>query len=691
MMVTKVKTITNRTIQICTFMLLMIVSYMCIYSIPTSIDYDRRREYYLAVLVALIFCLILMVLCKKLIDIKVYDKRNSFVVLFLIIATIQIMLFIAIKPLPVWDSMSTIEEAIRMSQNGFEMSSQNGYFARYGNNYPFTILMASIYKLLNIFHINNYWFVSVLLNIISIDFTYGIATYLICKVYGRQKAFLFAFVSAVNPFVYIFCWYVYTGTFGGFFMMLSILYIYKIYIDIKSGDKKYKHPVMFGVVFIVGTLIRVTTCFPIIAIVVYLALSKVNSYKFLACRNMAIYCIIIFVVSGIIFGSYKLIENRCVDDSISDQNFPITHWIAMGLNIETNGSFSDEDEKYTESFDGKAAKQNASSNLIKHRVLEMADSDFISIYKRKLAYTWSKPALAMDGYLQSNQNSSGMYKYIAGGKSAPFAAYCQIFMATLYLCAGITALKLFRAKNIQAFLHFVLIIIFGAMVFHLIWESSKVYCIGFIPLISMLAVCNKNTELGKLELAGNEAIRATVAAIILFGLFITYPLDTFKSVNVDNYSIYDQPRRHDLEGKITDVATKGRTISGAFEVKETNKANHISFVVEHLEDSGCTYLFKLFDSSGECVYQTNIFGRKPKKEELDVLSDTFYYDLEIPMMLYEDEYRFTIEAISQNTEDSLAFYYCWRRLDEDYNPVGNVVIDKHIYDNLEWVFAVSYE
>ena len=80
-MVTKLKKYANKTIQLCTFMLLIVVSYMCIYSIAASIDYDRRREYYFAIFIAVLVCLLLMIFIKRLIEIRVYDKRSSFVIL----------------------------------------------------------------------------------------------------------------------------------------------------------------------------------------------------------------------------------------------------------------------------------------------------------------------------------------------------------------------------------------------------------------------------------------------------------------------------------------------------------------------------------------------------------------------------------------------------------------------------------
>lgn len=180
-MVTKLKQYANKTIQLCTFMLLIVVSYMCIYSIAASIDYDRRREYYFAIFIAVLVCLLLMIFIKRLIEIRVYDKRSSFVILFVFVFIIQIVLFIIITPLPIWDSMSVIEEALRMVEDGFNMSSQNGYFERYGNNYPFTIFLAVLYKMLDILNIGNYWLVSVVLNTILIDASYVIGTYLIYK------------------------------------------------------------------------------------------------------------------------------------------------------------------------------------------------------------------------------------------------------------------------------------------------------------------------------------------------------------------------------------------------------------------------------------------------------------------------------------------------------------------------------
>ena len=269
-----------KLIQGVTFVLLIILSYMCISCIPTSIDYDRRREYYFAIIVAVFVLIVAMIIINKVMhNVKMYSRTRSFVILFIFILLIQLTLFIAIKPLPVWDSLSTIEEALRMAENGFHMSAQNGYFERYGNNYPFTILFAFIYKVLDILNIDNYWFVSVLLNTMLIDAAYVIGTYLIYKIYNGYKAFLFALIVLLNPFTYVFCWYVYTGTFSCFFIMVELLYVYKIYNDLKSGKVRYKNIILFSVFTAIGTLIRITACFPLIAVAVYLIITRCKKHR----------------------------------------------------------------------------------------------------------------------------------------------------------------------------------------------------------------------------------------------------------------------------------------------------------------------------------------------------------------------------------------------------------------------------
>ena len=89
------------------------------------------------------------------------------------------------------------------------------------------------------------------------------------------------------------------------------------------------------------------------------------------------------------------------------------------------------------------------------------------------------------------------------------------------------------------------------------------------------------------------------------------------------------------------------------------------------------------------IYKTGIEGRKPKKKELDALSDSFYYDIELDEAIDAGMYRFCIEPAEDGNKDSLAFYYCWRRLGEDYNPYGYVIIDGKEYTDSEWVFNVS--
>ena len=67
-------------------------------------------------------------------------------------------------------------------------------------------------------------------------------------------------------------------------------------------------------------------------------------------------------------------------------NFPVTHWLMMGLSAD--GTFQLEEEQYTQSFLTKSQKVHADLGKIKERLIDYGISGLARHSLRKLAVTW---------------------------------------------------------------------------------------------------------------------------------------------------------------------------------------------------------------------------------------------------------------------------------------------------------------
>ena len=149
-----------------------------------------------------------------------------------------------------------------------------------------------------------------------------------------------------------------------------------------------------------------------------------------------------------------------------------------------DGSFDQNDELYTSSFETKEEKTAADLKVLKERIAEAID---IRI-GRKLLNTWVD---GTDSYLAENSYAryNKVYDYLIGDKSGFLTLYSQAFRALNMLAMGLCALLAFvRLKRHKEYppLFLIQLTVLGCMAFHLIWETNPLYSISFTFLCLIL-------------------------------------------------------------------------------------------------------------------------------------------------------------------------------------------------------------
>ena len=159
----KVSNILYKIILMLSFGFFLIISYKVVVFSKSVIRHDSREELWLYILIALIICLLFMQIIKILQKKQIYQYAYSWLVCGGLIILLQFAYAFSLKMVPIWDSRNIINESARMLTDQVpQISSVNGYFDMYGNNYPIVIFLYNYYRILDFFHINNFWTASVL-------------------------------------------------------------------------------------------------------------------------------------------------------------------------------------------------------------------------------------------------------------------------------------------------------------------------------------------------------------------------------------------------------------------------------------------------------------------------------------------------------------------------------------------------
>lgn len=440
---------------------------------------------------------------------KLQTTRRKFsVFLFLLIGLAQIaFLLLVSRPMTIADPARVQNEALAMLKyHHGQMDPTNSYMQNYGNNHFITICFYYFYKFLTDVGITKVWVPTVVLNVLAIDLGILLTFLSVKKMRGIGTANFALVLFFLCPTTYLWLTSVYTNTLSFPFIM-GVLYLGLI----DKPAKRWRmavHDVLLAVVMAVGYRVRPTTIIPIIALGLYLALRLVagwqNRRALRASETMETenaseeqqhsrqrvlegavrVGLVVCVSMAVLFSSSNLVAKH-VDAKKFNQQFPVVHWVMMGMNEKSKGGFNRNDRRYTSSFPTKEQKRKADIARLKQRVKKMGPVGLAKHFGNKMMRVW---AMGDDDGITNAQYAyqyPPFFRYFAGKQNAWFMIYMQAFriaMLFLMLCAMCRQfLQREAAPGAMYTLTFA-----GAVMFFMLWEAGKRYNICFTGVCLLL-------------------------------------------------------------------------------------------------------------------------------------------------------------------------------------------------------------
>ena len=429
--------------------------------------------------------LLLMICCiirKKLLILSEHRLRTVAVCLFAFIFVMQ-MLFVMIARAGIrYDSLKVVDEAIALfSQPGIQAGDLDGYFARYANNYAITILthwFIKIFRAVGLIRqdFSNAVIVLQFLNVLFVDAAFAGAYAFLKKYFNRAGAVLFLCYMALNPLSYVWLPFYYTNTISMAFAIWGIYLVYAVFEPAIKKQYAVAGALASGIIFYLGYKIRATVMIALIAAVIGLF------YRFYKSKKVGLKRILLFIVCfcfsfGLAKTAYGAVEEHYLTFDKTDTEFPMTHWIAMGLDELGEGSYNANDEERTMSYPTAQEKKAATVSLIKERVGELGIGGVAGLYMKKLSNTFADGAGGYHSELNISRDYGLIWQMVYGVHRDPVLVWTQVFYLLSVLCSIYLAYLLIK-KKIPMEAMVLLLLLLGSYLFQMIWEAATIYSIG---------------------------------------------------------------------------------------------------------------------------------------------------------------------------------------------------------------------
>lgn len=617
-------------------------------------------------------------------------------VCIVLLAAGQLAFLLLIRPMLRYDPLKVFDMAVEMlNTHTISGTYETGYFARYTNNYPITILTYWFLLFLSRCGIPDSLFMTAvqLVNIACITGSAWLGYLILKELKGRRSGVFYLIICVLCPLSYVWAGYFYTATLS-MPCLMGILYLYLRLSKAKSALRRILLGGFLGFVVILGYKLRATAMIAMIAAALLMiwklfagmisSRRPENTFSLLdAIRPHIISGIAFLLMAGLSLGFWSASVNHYVAFDYKNTGFPMIHWVMMASRWD--GAFDQTDELYTSSFDTKEEKIAADKQVLLERIQEAGPIGLVTLTGRKLLNTWVD---GTDTYQAENSFAAygKIYDYLLGNKSGFFTIYSQAFRVFQMLAVGIAALlgliALYR-KNRRPKLFLVQLTFLGGMTFHILWETSPLYSISFTFLGLMLLTDSIDSLTDELDLAfvfQKGWLVCGAASVLLFLLLVMGKKELVDTpIEALSYQVDQYQYAGGYDGYVKDYE---QTYVQTFTASKPFNRISIRVVNTVGENNQSAFCVKLTDENGTVLYDNDRFlsGMVVKNTPYEFVLDLItpdgptVYTLEISPGYIEGEN--SLEFLSYNTGNY------------DMYPGGSLSIGDQVNEKGDLAFAV---
>ena len=438
--------------------------------------------------------------------------------IFAIVFTIMLLWGINTQVVPAYDLSHIMAKSDNMLLNhhvfGYDL-----YFSIYPTQIPITIFIYGIKLIGSILGFANPAEFMIIYNAfmtsLMILFIYKIGK----KLTNSKLALTMMLIASLYPDFYLFIPYYYTDIVSLPFAIIGF------YLLLTSEEKHSRlYLLVAGILFGIGFKIRVTV---MILLIAYIAsMFKNYSIKNIMKRTAIV---IVGVILTLLTYNHLIYPNFSID--LNDKvKVPMTHWIMMGVNKETNGGYTDADINFSINTPNK---NKEILKVIKSRIPKLN----IPFFYNKIRKVWSEGDHDIQRKYALTLHMNGLRNAVRGELSGIGRYFAQIMKFSIYLLFLIMLIKEYlHSKFTDSKISPLSICIFGAIVFYLLWEALSRYSFSFLPIIILgtypgiisLTEFIDRKNIGKIEMNKAKIIMGIFLILVIIISVISSSIYYFK-------------------------------------------------------------------------------------------------------------------------------------------------------------------
>lgn len=586
------------------------------------------------------------------------------IALFVIYGISTVAITYLFPTIPMTDSFYVHDQAVGMAHGTKDIINGNSaYFRKYSNNNPLIILLYFIYKIAYSLGITDLIQVGRLFNASCITGSLVLFYFAIQKLSKRETTgakFVLLNLLFV-PMIFMTSW-VYTATvclpfIGGIMLCGANL--------IKNQSKKsiIINSAIIGVLSIVGYNIRPVVLILSIAGFICLVLWTVKDKKRLMKSALMVGICAVFALGS--FVTTKALNNHYYTGS--NGNFPLTHWVAMGLT--ENGMYDTQLVKENMRLSNTDEMKANVNKHIKERLSNYNAGSFIGHLYIKNGSIWTVGSLEYQSRLiGSAEKYTPLSKWLYGSKSDFMCLYTQMLWLSLHILTLIYIIRFIFNKESKYGLLQILTLL-GGYGFYMIWEVKTAYAVPFVFFIIGMATLGGESIENAFAMSKAKVKnigRISYSAVAIFSIVLMFMGAPFFTDNVMNVSDKKLMVKSTHNCLIKKIATRKRTVTQEFYTKE--KFNRVYLNVtcrKNLSVSNSKYKITLKNGKNKTIATKLV----DSKDYTNRVSDI---KLKLPKKYTpsgEEKFKITVKGISGTVE---AFNFGYSHGD-DIDPImGNL-------------------
>ncbi|MEE1055952.1 MAG: glycosyltransferase family 39 protein [Acutalibacteraceae bacterium] len=433
-------------------------------------------------------------------DKEITEKQVNvfFMIMIAVMFIVQLIFGYFLKSTPVtdWGTIDTIAKNFAENGNFENMyeglpKGRHQYMARYPNNNGILILLSLYYRVI---YLILGWvpiYAAIVLNTIFIT-TSVVFTFLIAKKIFKPKG---ALITAIACFIFL-PYYTYTAYYysDSLSIPFTTISVYLVILGAKSEKEKWGKKILYlllaGLSTAIGYTLKGSLLVILVGAVVYFVLCNKPKKALISCVGIIVATAVF--ISGI--NSFVNSFNFTNEEELYEQQYPINHWIMMGLKDE--GDFNQDDATFTRNAGNYNQKKAAANKQIDKRLEEMGLIGLAEHLYEKIIFTWDDGTYWISNHINSKdekgneiENRNILFEFVL--KDGKYHNVFYLYSNSLHMCIlMLIVVSGFLSAKKKKITKMTLIhgIIFGVTLFFMMWETRSRYLFNFTPLFILTAV-----------------------------------------------------------------------------------------------------------------------------------------------------------------------------------------------------------